>query len=74
MPEPSTPSPASRCPICGNDNACGLAAGQTTCWCFEATIPADVLDRVPPEARDRSCICPTCAAATLVPHAKAPAS
>ena len=75
VPESSEASPtAGVCPLCGHDNACGLVAGNTTCWCFEAKIAAEVLDRVPPEARDRSCICPSCAAAAIVPHAKAPAS
>jgi hypothetical protein len=53
------------CPLCGGSNACGLAAGASTCWCFAARIPAAVLERVPAGARDRSCICQACAAADV---------
>jgi hypothetical protein len=50
-----------RCPLCGGPNDCGIAAGASTCWCFTTEIPSDVRDRIPPEARDLSCICRACA-------------
>ncbi|WP_437616706.1 cysteine-rich CWC family protein [Sorangium sp. So ce834] len=50
-----------RCPLCGEANACGMAEGATTCWCFETAIPADVLQRVPQEARGVACVCRACA-------------
>jgi hypothetical protein len=53
------------CPLCGGPNACGIAAGAPTCWCFAARIPAAVLERVPDDARDKSCICQACAAADV---------
>ncbi|MGD1066040.1 MAG: cysteine-rich CWC family protein [Vulcanimicrobiaceae bacterium] len=50
-----------RCPLCDGDNACGAAAGEPTCWCFTERIPPDVLERIPPEARGRVCVCRACA-------------
>lgn len=65
--------PADRCPICGEANECGMAAGESTCWCFEAVIPERMLDRVPEQARDRACVCPRCAsAASSEPAENAP--
>ena len=49
------------CPLCGGPNGCGIAAGADTCWCFTAAIPPAALERVPDEARDRTCICAACA-------------
>lgn len=50
-----------RCPLCGGPNDCGIAAGASTCWCFSTDVPADVVARVPDEARDAVCICRACA-------------
>jgi len=54
----------SRCPLCGEANACGTAAGSGDCWCMSVTIPAEVLERVPPAALDAACVCERCATAT----------
>lgn len=54
-----------RCPLCGGDNACGAASGAGTCWCFAARISPDVLERVPPELRDKACICEKCASGRI---------
>ncbi|WP_437782112.1 cysteine-rich CWC family protein [Sorangium sp. So ce1097] len=51
----------SRCPLCGEANACGVAEGATSCWCFETSIPAKVLERVPQEAQGVACVCRACA-------------
>lgn len=56
-----------RCPLCGEGNACGMAAGAGTCWCFSATIPPEVLERVPAEARGEACVCRTCASGQRSP-------
>jgi hypothetical protein len=50
-----------QCPLCGKSNACGIAAGKSSCWCFTTEIPQDVKDRVPEEARDLACVCQACA-------------
>ena len=61
VPDRSVETSAGECPLCGGDNRCGLVAGESRCWCFDTRIAAAVLDKVPPEARDRACICRTCA-------------
>jgi len=50
-----------RCPLCGESNACGAVVGEATCWCYRATIPLEVLDRVPPSAKGAACVCRRCA-------------
>lgn len=57
----------SRCPLCGEPNACGMAAGAETCWCMSTEIPASVLERIPPEAREQACVCAACAAGKRQP-------
>ena len=67
-----TPTPPeaidrTRCPLCGQPNACaaeqrrasGLA--QPPCWCTRVTFSHEVLDRVPPAARNQACVCAACA-------------
>lgn len=49
-----------RCPLCRKDNACGGAAGQPKCWCWDETIPATMIAKLPPEARDQACVCQGC--------------
>lgn len=41
-------------------NECGLAAGKSECWCFEAKIAPEVLERVPEEAKGKVCVCAKC--------------
>ncbi len=50
-----------RCPLCGGPNECGMAAGKSECWCFEAKIAPEVLARVPEEAKGKVCVCAKCA-------------
>jgi hypothetical protein len=56
-----------RCPLCGETNACALAArqpdelGARECWCIQVTISRTALERVPAAARGRACICRSCA-------------
>ena len=50
-----------RCPLCGGPNECGLAAGKSECWCFEAKIAPEVLERVLKEAKGKVCVCAKCA-------------
>jgi len=72
VPNPAAPLAEDTCPLCGGPNGCGLAAGASTCWCFGAAIPAAALERVPDEARDRRCICATCAEAGRAGQTAAP--
>jgi len=52
-----------RCPLCGADNRCAVAAGRAieSCWCMSATIGPELLSRIPTEAQGRVCICEKCA-------------
>lgn len=52
------------CPRCGQSNQCAQAGASTAvehCWCFDLSIAPAVLDSLPAEARERSCLCPRCA-------------
>jgi hypothetical protein len=54
---------ASRCPLCHQPNDCQLctsAAYQGACWCAGMEIPEALLAQVPPELRNRACICRAC--------------
>jgi hypothetical protein len=55
------------CPLCGQDNACGMDAGSSTsrCWCEDVTMGADLLAKVPEAAKGTVCICRACALAAL---------
>jgi len=54
-------SDPARCPVCTQANDCGMARGESTCWCFEAVISPTALDAVPEEALGKICICRRCA-------------
>jgi hypothetical protein len=56
---------SARCPLCGGDNRCTMAAGRPdeSCWCAGVTLAAAMLDRIPPGLRGGACVCPSCAAA-----------
>ena len=53
----------SKCPLCGVENDCAVAAGRSVsaCWCSGERIPADLVERISPERRGEACICSTCA-------------
>ena len=51
---------ASLCPLCGLDNQCGAVAGDSMCWCYAVSIPAELLNRIPEDARRKACLCRTC--------------
>ncbi|WP_199227888.1 cysteine-rich CWC family protein [Haliea alexandrii] len=50
---------ATRCPLCGESNACGVGSTQS-CWCASASIPAGLIALVPAAARQKACICQAC--------------
>ena len=58
----------SRCPLCGGDNGCAMAAEQATgeaqpaCWCVSALFSPTLLARLPAGAVDAACICARCVA------------
>jgi len=57
-----------RCPLCGQSNACAneeerrTGVKQPPCWCTSVDFSAELLARVPPQAKAAACICPRCAA------------
>lgn len=56
---------ADRCPLCGEGNACALAAGSAArCWCSEASFTAAVRERAANAGGVMRCICARCAAAS----------
>ena len=53
----------SLCPLCGGPNdcqLCALVAGKGPCWCFNVTMPEELLARVPENFRNRACVCRSC--------------
>ncbi|WPN45965.1 MULTISPECIES: cysteine-rich CWC family protein [unclassified Pseudomonas] len=57
-------NPPDLCPACGAANDCTLADPRTadrTCWCYSVTIDPAVLQSLPTELRNASCLCPRCA-------------
>ncbi|MBV1959761.1 MAG: cysteine-rich CWC family protein [Pseudomonadales bacterium] len=59
MPQPSYKT---SCPICDQRNGCGLEEGQSPCWCMADDIEfsEQLLEQVPDQLRDESCICENC--------------
>lgn len=56
-----------RCPLCGGPNGCAMEAQRLTgqeqppCWCTRVDFSADLLAKVPVDAKGKACICPACA-------------
>lgn len=64
------------CPLCGQPNACQLctsAAYKGPCWCERANIPDALLAQIPPEQRNRACLCVNCVASFHQKSAVGPA-
>jgi hypothetical protein len=51
-----------RCPLCGEPNDCGMVEGKRPCWCFATSIPREVLEEIPFEAKGIACVCRRCGA------------
>ncbi len=49
-----------RCPLCGEPNDCGMAAGKSECWCFQGKISPETLAALPEAARGKVCVCQKC--------------
>jgi hypothetical protein len=57
---------AGQCPLCHRPNDCQLrtvAAYKGSCWCAKVEIPEALLAQVPPESRNKTCICRACVTA-----------
>jgi hypothetical protein len=61
MSEPPDPT---RCPLCGESNACARAAApagcEPECWCSALRFDAALLACVPAASAGRACICQRC--------------
>jgi len=63
-PDPATPLPQTLCPLCGGSNQCAPATAgsfDVPCWCTTTPVNPAALQRIPPELRNRACLCPRCA-------------
>lgn len=47
------------CPFCRGSNKC-QAGDKSPCWCFNATIPAELIELLPQNVQNKSCICFAC--------------
>jgi hypothetical protein len=62
-PEPAAIDPT-RCSLCGCENDCQLCTSapyKGHCWCVSVKFSDEILQRIPPEARNRACLCRNCA-------------
>ncbi len=60
------PYPERNCPLCDGPNGCVPAVSgsfEVSCWCKDVSFSSELLARVPEEARQRACVCRTCATA-----------
>ncbi|MDP3501668.1 MAG: cysteine-rich CWC family protein [Myxococcales bacterium] len=67
----TTPNPKT-CPLCGEPNSCGMAAGEQACWCFAVTMDPDALARIPEAAKGKACVCQRCGVKAALPEAPKP--
>lgn len=47
----------SSCPFCLKDNQCDVA---NNCWCKVLQVPTQLLELVPVELKNKTCICNAC--------------
>jgi len=55
---------ASICPLCDAPNHCTMAGcnkkSNAPCWCKTEQFPQELLDQVPEDRKNRTCICSKC--------------
>jgi hypothetical protein len=60
----SQPVDPALCPLCGQPNACAMAASSGSapaeCWCASRRFDAPLLARLAPASAGRACICSRC--------------
>lgn len=47
------------CPLCGEANGCQAGTGNR-CWCNDIKVPKELLDLIPSDLRNKSCVCRGC--------------
>ncbi|MBL4583642.1 MAG: cysteine-rich CWC family protein [Pseudomonadales bacterium] len=57
-----TDSYKTTCPLCQLNNHCGMEQDSSRCWCMEPDVEFSnqLLEQVPEDLRDESCICENC--------------
>ena len=67
---------ATECPLCGQSNACQMAAGSDApCWCMTADwlgAPGQLSAALPPGLPGNQCVCAACAKRLLQGDAPSP--
>lgn len=47
------------CPLCNANNLCGINSPES-CWCMSKEIPKALIEQVPADQKNKSCICASC--------------
>ena len=47
------------CPFCGAANQC-MVNSEQPCWCIDVQVPASLIELLPNEFKNKSCICAQC--------------
>jgi Cysteine-rich CWC len=67
-PDATLPVDPTRCPLCGQPNACAAEVERATgvvqppCWCMTASFTPTLLGQVPAAAQGKACVCQACCA------------
>ena len=67
----ASPMDPTVCPLCGQSNQCAGQAERATgikqppCWCNTATFSAELMARIPEQARRLACVCAACVSQSL---------
>ncbi|MBA6234473.1 MULTISPECIES: cysteine-rich CWC family protein [unclassified Colwellia] len=48
------------CPLCNNQNLCGVSNTTKPCWCTLEKVPSALIQGVPDAEKGKSCICQAC--------------
>ncbi len=54
------PSNQPNCPLCNNNNLCGVNDTTKPCWCTLNKVPNELIQQVPESKKGKSCICQAC--------------
>lgn len=47
------------CPLCNAKNYCGINSSES-CWCISKSIPKALIEQIPADKKNKSCICARC--------------
>lgn len=47
------------CPLCNAQNYCGINSAES-CWCMNKEVPKALIEQVPADQKNKSCICARC--------------